>query len=91
MRIYRTPVRKITHVDILFHEIMHSDISIEEGIAKCVNGKETCELICMLVDCGELKLDKFKLSTRKRRLLIGVFFFLWKSGTKVTIFCDKNG
>lgn len=53
MRTYRTPVRKITHVDILFHEIMRSNISIEEGIAKCVNGKESYELICMLVDCGE--------------------------------------
>ena len=65
MRTYKTSVRKVTHVDILFYEIMRSDISIEEGIAKCVNGKESYELICMLVDCGELKLDKFKLSTVK--------------------------
>lgn len=45
---------QVTHTDILFHEIMHSNISIEEGIAKCVDGKEAGDLLRMLIDCGEL-------------------------------------
>ena len=48
----------VTHVDYIFRDIMHSNISIEEGILKCENGQEAGELWRKLIECGEV--DEFK-------------------------------
>jgi len=50
---------QIIHVVILFHEIMHSNISIEEGILKCEDGKEAGDLLRMLIACGEVNETKY--------------------------------
>ncbi len=50
---------QVTHADILFHEIMHSNISMEEGIMKCEDGKEAGDLLRMLIDCGELDESRY--------------------------------
>ena len=50
---------QITQVDILFHEIMHSNISVEEGILKCKDGKEAGDLLRMLIACGEVNETKY--------------------------------
>lgn len=38
----------VTNVDHVFHDIMHSNISIETGIIQCADGKEVGELIRLL-------------------------------------------
>lgn len=42
----------VTNVDHIFHDIMHSNISIETGITQCADGKEVGELIRLLAASG---------------------------------------
>lgn len=42
----------VTNVDYIFHDIMHSNISIETGINQCADGKEVGELIRLLAASG---------------------------------------
>ena len=44
----------VTNVDHFFCDIMHSNISIETGIAQCADGKEVGELIRLLAASGML-------------------------------------
>ena len=44
----------VTKIDFIFHDIMHSNITIEEGILQCKDGKEAGELWRKLIECGEV-------------------------------------
>ena len=47
-------VFEVTNVDFIFREIMHSNISVEDGLNRCVDEKEVKRLLHMLRDCGEI-------------------------------------
>ena len=49
----------VSNVDFIFHDIMHSKISMEDGIVKCKDGIEAGDLLRMLIACGELNETKY--------------------------------
>lgn len=50
---------KITNVDYIFRDIIHSNISIEYGIEQCRDGHEVGMLMRLLAECGELDEEKY--------------------------------
>lgn len=63
---------EVTNVDHIFHEIMHSNISIETGITKCSDGKEVSELIRLLATNGminETSYDRLMTDMSQKGLL----------------------
>ena len=50
----------ISHAELIFHRIMHSDISLEYGIYSCKDCAEVTELLRKLITCGELTEEKYE-------------------------------
>jgi len=60
-------MNKLKNVDYIFHDIMHSNISIEEGIMQCKDGEEAGDLWRMLIDCGEV--DEYRYNQICKKML----------------------